>query len=178
MQNVVSVVLLTACFRIAPASNAAPGHGGAKAGVKHPAQSAQPAHRFRPGKSANVPWGSKERKAILDALRVPLQKEFKQKIKFYDTDVRSKADWAYVHSMARDEKGRKLKQWAEIADPMTSALLRKTKGRWRVVDWGASTSLDAIGDLRDSYPQAPRSIFPSLPSEYPGDGPDGYNNVD
>lgn len=125
--------------------------------------------------------GSPLRKAILHALRGPVEKEMKQAIVFYNVTLRVKDGWAYVATMARDTKGRKLKRWAPEVDPLTAALLRRERGRWRVLYWDAATDASPQGEMRERYPRAPRSLFPSMPSEFPGDGPmtgSGFNNRD
>ena len=128
--------------------------------------------------------GSKERKAILDALRKPVEKEMKQEVVFYDVTMKVKNGWAYVMADGRDTKGKKLKQWAPEVDPTFQALLRQDKGKWKVLSWGAGTGMDATSEARKKYPKAPRSIFPSMPDDFPGDGPysydkgDGFNNKD
>jgi hypothetical protein len=133
------------------------------------------------GGAYEPPPGSKERKLILDTLRVPVQKEVRQKVVFHSVEIRTKNGWAYVQAVTRDEKGKRLKRWAPQVDPMASGLLRQNGKKWRVLDWGASTDVAAVYDLRKAYPQAPRSIFPSLPDDFPGDGSyggDGFNNRD
>ena len=118
----------------------------------------------------------------MDALRVPVQKEVGQKVVFYDVTLRVKRGWAYVSASARDARGGKLKRFDPHIDPGTNALLRLRAGRWRVLDWGIATDAEPLYHIRHTFPQAPRSLFPSLPDEFPGDGPnepgDGFNNRD
>ena len=122
--------------------------------------------------------GSKERKAILDTLRVPVEKEMKQKVVFYDVKMKVKNGWAYVTADGRDTKGKKLKEWAPEIEPTFQALLRQTKGKWKVLSWGAGTGMDPTADAREKYPKAPRSIFPAMPDDFPGDAPYGQENKD
>lgn len=131
------------------------------------------------GKNFSPKPGSAARKAILDALRKPVEKDAGEKVIFYDVTVKVRNGWAYVSAMGRDTKGRKLKRWDVNIDPTTTGLLRQSGMRWRVLSWGAGTGMDAVSEARLKFPQAPKSIFPSMPDDFPGDGPyggDGYNN--
>ena len=51
--------------------------------------------------------GSKERKAILDTLRKPVEKEMKQKVVFYDVKMKVKNGWAYVMADGARRSGQK-----------------------------------------------------------------------
>jgi hypothetical protein len=125
--------------------------------------------------------GSKERAAVLDTLRKPVAREIRQKVVFYDVIVRAKNGWAYVFAMPRDRKGKVFKKFGPDMDPGVMALLRNKAGRWQVLVWGLATDAAPLYEARKKYPQAPRSIFPSLPNDFPGDGPEGgsgFNNKD
>ena len=121
--------------------------------------------------------GSSERKAILDTLRKPVEKEMKQKVVFYDVTLRVKNGWAYVEAYGRDTKGRSLKRWAPEVDPQTVALLRKKGKSWTVLYWGATTDESAHIECRKLNPKAPRSLFRSTPEEFPGDGQRTSTNI-
>lgn len=99
--------------------------------------------------------GSAERKAILNALRVPVEKEAKQKVVFHGVNIKVENGWAFVHSFAMDKAGKK----AVLGDLDTSALLRKIKGRWKVLHWGVAGDVSVPCDAYKKYPKAPRSIF-------------------
>ena len=99
--------------------------------------------------------GSAERKAILDALRVPAEKRARQKIVFHDVTMRVENGWAWTIAVARDKTGKKL----PLGDLMTCGLLRKTKGRWRVLHWGVAGDISVACEAMKKYPQAPRGIF-------------------
>ena len=99
--------------------------------------------------------GSAERKAILNALRVPAEKEAKQKVVFYSVDIKIDKGWAFLHCMAMDKTGKKY----VLGDLDTSALLRKINGRWKVLHWGVAGDISVACDAYKKYPKAPRSIF-------------------
>jgi hypothetical protein len=104
------------------------------------------------------PSGSAERKAILDALRVPVQRRVGQKVIFVVNHLRVQNGWAFFAGSARNSKGKTLGDkylWGE-----TSALLRKSSGRWRVLQWGFATDTSVMEECRNKYPNAPRAIFP------------------
>lgn len=137
-----------------------------------PAWSSTPSASFAPEQSSSVgstndsqphspPRGSAERSAILDALRKPLEKDAKQKIVFYEVQIKVMNGWAFVYAYTRDTEGKPLKQWGDFIDPGTGGLLRKKKKGWEVLDWGMATDSSPIEDAMRRFPRAPRSIFPS-----------------
>lgn len=141
---------------------------------------AKPQATFPNGTTAPAP-GSAERKAILDVLRPPISKEYGQTVVFYDVTLRVKNGWAYVSAYARDRRGKKMNRFASFIDPSTEALLQEKAGKWRVSSWGIATDASPLGEMRHKFPRAPRSIFPSMRDDFPGDGPeggDGFNNRD
>jgi hypothetical protein len=99
--------------------------------------------------------GSAERKAVLDALRVPAQKQAKQAIVFHDVTLRVESGWAWAMGVARDRTGKKL----PLGDLMTCGLLRKSGGRWKVLRWGVAGDIGIACDAAKKYPSAPRAIF-------------------
>jgi hypothetical protein len=99
--------------------------------------------------------GSAERKAILDALRVPVQREAKQAIVFHDVTLRVERGWAWVVCIAYDKSGKKL----PLGDLATNGLLRKVRGRWQVLHWGVAGDIGVACAAARQYPQAPRAIF-------------------
>ena len=98
--------------------------------------------------------GSAERKAILDALRVPAQREARQPIVFHDVTIRVENGWAWVLAVSRDKSGKKL----PLGDLITQGLLRKVKGRWRVQHWGVSGDIGVACAAAKAFPRAPRAI--------------------
>jgi hypothetical protein len=121
--------------------------------------------------------GSGERKAILDALRAPVESDMHQKVIFYDVSMNVKGNWTYVNAAGRDASGKRLKRFAPQVDPVFQALLHKVHNSWHVLSWGAGTGMDATIKARKSYPQAPKSIFPPDPYDFPGDVQDNNDSV-
>ena len=112
--------------------------------------------------------GSAERKEILDALRVPIEKELKQKIVFVIDDFNVQGAWAFVGGSPQAEGGgRPDYAGTEYQDAIDSeafdnnffALLKKTGGKWRLIT-------KAIGCTDVCYAEwwkdhkAPKAIFP------------------
>lgn len=99
--------------------------------------------------------GSAERTAILNALRVPIQREAGEKIVFHHVTIRVENGWAWVVALSKDKSGKKM----PLGDLMTQGLLRKVKGRWRVEHWGLSGDIGVACAAAKAYPKAPRAIF-------------------
>ena len=78
--------------------------------------------------------GSRERSAIMDALRVPVQKYHKGKRPTftYVDNFRVGGGWAHLSCQVVDSKGRPLETEMQLD---FSALLKWEKGKWRVVEW-------------------------------------------
>ncbi|HEX5704251.1 MAG TPA: hypothetical protein VFX97_13700 [Pyrinomonadaceae bacterium] len=113
--------------------------------------------------------GSVERKAITDALRVPVEKKLKQSVVFNIDHLKVQDDWAFMLGAPRKPGGGKLDysktSYAEaqrlgMFDDGISALLHKVRGRWTVVKYilGA-TDVPYIG--WDEEYRAPAGIFPN-----------------
>jgi hypothetical protein len=99
--------------------------------------------------------GSLERRQILNALRVPAEKQAKQKIVFYDVTLRVENGWAWTLAIARDQTGKKL----PLGDLMTCGLLRKVNGQWEVLHWGVAGDIGVACAAAKKYPAAPKAIF-------------------
>ena len=114
------------------------------------------------------PKGSAERAAILNALRIPVEKELKQKIQFSVQQFKSNGIWAFVGGDPQSASGGKPNYKgtgyqeaidADMFDNNFFALLKKTGGKWRVIT-------RAIGCTDVCYAtwwkdhKAPKGIFP------------------
>ena len=106
--------------------------------------------------------GSAERKAIMDAMRVPVQKETKYPVIFKVDSLKMQGDWAFYSGNALHKDGKPITQdflWGEMA-----ALLQKQKTKhgkkWKVLHWGFATDVGVCEESKRKYPQAPRGIFP------------------
>lgn len=121
------------------------------------------------GQGAYTPEkGSAERKAILDALRVPVERELKQKIIFSIDNFKVLGNWTFISGEPQNAEGgspdyrntpyREAVE-SDMFDNNFFALLKKTGGKWRVVT-------RAIGCTDVCYAtwwkdhKAPKGIFP------------------
>lgn len=112
--------------------------------------------------------GSPERKAILDALRTPVERDLKQKVVFVTDSFKVQGNWAFVSGTPQNTSGGQPDySRTKYADQFDSgafdnnffALLKKTAGRWKVTTY-------AIGCTDVCYAywwrrfKAPKAIFP------------------
>ena len=84
-----------------------------------------------------------ERKAVLDALRPAVEARLGPNVEFVVAHLRIEDGWAFIIADPQRKGGKAIDGWAifgEHFDNMdglrTEAVLRRTKGHWRVVDWG------------------------------------------
>lgn len=112
--------------------------------------------------------GSAERKAILDALRVPVERDLKQKIVFNTEYFNVSANWAFLGGDPQTPEGGKpnyrgTRYWeavrADMFDNNFFAVLRKTGGRWRVVTYAIGCTDVCYADWWRRH-RAPKAIFP------------------
>lgn len=111
---------------------------------------------------------SAERTAILDALRVPVEKDLKQKIQFSVSEFRSNGTWAFLSGEPQNSSGgrpnyRNTRYWeavqSEAFDNNFFALLKKTGGKWRVVTYAIGCTDVCYADWWKRH-KAPKTIFP------------------
>ena len=112
--------------------------------------------------------GSVERKAITDALRVPVEKKLKQSVVFNIDHLKVQDDWALLLGAPRKPNGDTIDysktSYAEqhrlgMFDDNISALMHKVRGRWTVVKYViGATDVSYIG--WDEKYGAPSGIFP------------------
>lgn len=112
--------------------------------------------------------GSAERKAIFDALRVPVEKELKQDILFAVSDLNVSGNWAFIGGEPQTKEGglpdyRNTKYQealeADMFDNNIFALLKKTGKKWRVVvHYIGCTDVCYATWWKDH--KAPKAIFP------------------
>ncbi len=120
------------------------------------------------GKVYTPKRGSAERKAIFNALRVPVEKQLKQSIVFAPSNFKVYNGWAFVGGEPLTRSGKKpdykgtIYQQdveADMFDNNFFALLRKTGGRWKVVKYYIGcTDVCYLG--WDKEYNAPKEIFP------------------
>jgi hypothetical protein len=114
---------------------------------------------------------SQERKAIMNALRAPVEKQLKRKVIFKVDELRVKDGWAFLRGVpqqpggkAMDYRGTPYQDALEAGafDDGICALLRKqgsgSKAKWRVVTYQIGAT-DVPYDGWDREYKAPSSIF-------------------
>ena len=121
------------------------------------------------GQSVHTPAkGSTERKLILDALRIPIEKELKQKIVFAAEHFHVAGNWVFVGGDPQSPGGGQPNyrgtpyQEAKDADMFDNnffALLKKTAGKWKVVHYAIGCTDVCYADWWRRY-KAPKAIFP------------------
>lgn len=116
--------------------------------------------------------GSSERKAIMDALRIPAQKDIGQKVIFKVGYLKVDQGWAFAmaepiqpDSKPLDWTKTKYKEAVagDVFGYTVIAILKQTNGSWKVLgyDLGA-TDLGPVETFQKRFRQAPKSIFPKL----------------
>ena len=111
-----------------------------------------------PGKTYTPKAGSKERKAIMEALRKPVTKRVRKPVIFRVGSLKVRDGWAFLQGQAQHTNGSALGDehlWGEV-----SALLRKKGSTWTVLHWGFATDTGTMDRARQKYPSAPKTIFP------------------
>lgn len=112
--------------------------------------------------------GSAERKAILDALRIPVERDLKQKVVFVTDNFNVQGTWAFVSGTPQDQKGNAPNysgtKYAEAVDSGAFdnnffALLRKTGGRWKVTTYAIGCTDVCYADWWRRF-RAPKAVFP------------------
>ena len=112
--------------------------------------------------------GSPERKAILDALRVPVERDLKQKVVFVTDHFKVQGTWAYVSGTPQNSSGGNPDySKTRYADQVDSgafdnnffALLRKAGGRWKVTHYLIGCTDVCYLDWWRRF-KAPKAIFP------------------
>ena len=112
--------------------------------------------------------GSPERKAILDALRVPVEKQLKQKVIFAAENFNVYGNWAFIGGTPQTPDGGQpdysgtsyARAKAEgMFDNNLFALLKKTAGVWKVVTLRIGCTDVCYADWWSRY-KAPKGVFP------------------
>ena len=111
---------------------------------------------------------SPERKAILDTLRIPVERRLKQKIVFRVDEIRVSGNWAFMSGapMAPDGKSPDYRNTpfsaaieAGAFDNNIFALFQKKAGKWKVVTYAIGCTDVCYADWHRRY-KAPKSVFP------------------
>lgn len=116
--------------------------------------------------------GSAERKAILDALRVPVEKRLKRKVVFKVDALKVLGGWAFVRGVPQQPGGKAMdyggtpyaQQVRDGAfDDGFSALLRQRAGKWSVVTYNIGATDVVWADWAEQH-KAPPELF-ELPQD-------------
>lgn len=112
---------------------------------------------------------SPERTAILNALRVPVEKALKQKIQFSVQTIKVQGNWAFVNGEPQNSSGEKPDysntEFQEAMDEGMfdnnfQALLKKTGGKWKVVTYAIGCTDVCWLGWEEEF-KAPKAIFPN-----------------
>lgn len=111
--------------------------------------------------------GSDERKAIMDALRVPVETELKKKVIFKIDHLKVKDGWAFMRGVPKETDGKPVEYKGTvyeeaikegIFDDWICALLKKSEGKWQVVVYSIGAT-DVAYEGWDQEHKAPSDIF-------------------
>ncbi|MFN2513477.1 MAG: hypothetical protein ABR568_18905 [Pyrinomonadaceae bacterium] len=111
--------------------------------------------------------GSVERKAIVDALRIPVGKQLKQPVIFKIDHLKVQNGWAFLNGKPQTPEGSAIDYTntvyqdavdAGAFDDGIVALLRKVKGQWTVVQYVIGATDVPYVDWDKEY-RAPKGIF-------------------
>lgn len=112
--------------------------------------------------------GSAERKAIFDALRIPVERELKQKIVFAAEHFNVAGRWAFVGGDPQSSDGGRPNYRgteyqeaidADMFDNNFFAILKKTGTKWKVVHYDIGCTDVCYASWWRRF-KAPKSIFP------------------
>jgi len=112
--------------------------------------------------------GSAERTAILNALRVPVERDLKQPVIFVAENFNVQGAWAFVSGTPQSANGGAPNyagtKYAEAEgegafDNNFFALLRKTAGKWKVTTYAIGCTDVCFSDWWKRF-KAPKAIFP------------------
>ncbi len=114
--------------------------------------------------------GSAERTAILNALRIPVERDLKQKIVFAADHFKVRGNWAYLSGAPQTATGgRPNYRNTKYRDAVDSgafdhnffSLLKKTAGKWKVTVYAIGCTDVCYLDWWSRY-KAPKSVFPRI----------------
>lgn len=127
---------------------------------------------FQPALTQGRVWspkaGSDERKIILNAARVPVERDLGQPIVFKVRSLRVSTDWAFVYGTPQRADGRPIDYtksiYAESAgedgfNDVAAVLLARDGGGWRVVTYSVGFG-DVVWDTWDEEFGAPEWLWP------------------
>ncbi len=111
--------------------------------------------------------GSVERKAVVDALRVPVEKQLKQPVIFKIDHLKVQNNWAFLTGRPQSSDGSAIDYANTVYhdavdsgafDDGIVALLRQVNGKWKVVQYVIGATDVPYVDWDKKY-RAPKGIF-------------------
>lgn len=115
-----------------------------------------------------VPTGDPQRRVLLDTIRPAIEGHIGQPVRFVVDKLQVQGDWAFYAGHIQQPNGRPIDfsrtPYAEALEegmfdgPNTYALLRRTGGQWRLVDWVVGPTDVTYAGWPDEY-GAPESLF-------------------
>lgn len=111
--------------------------------------------------------GDPTRKAVLDALRKPVEKELRQRVKFKVDHFKTQDTWAFLRGVPQKANGKPIDYRKtpyqrlireQVFDDGFCALLQKRRGVWHVVQYVIGAT-DVPWDGWDKQYKAPSAIF-------------------
>lgn len=113
--------------------------------------------------------GSKERKAILDAVRPPVEKLINQKVLFIVKKMKVADGWAYMELQPRQPNGNPINyaktRFAEDVsvgafEDQVVALVHKESGKWKIKEYTYGATDYSGDEWSKKYPAAKKLIRP------------------
>jgi hypothetical protein len=111
--------------------------------------------------------GSAERKAIVDALRSPVEKRLKQPVIFKIDHLKAQGKWAFLSGRPQTSDGSEIDYTGTVYEDAVDsgafddgivALLRNVNGKWTVVQYVIGATDVPYVDWDKKY-RAPKGIF-------------------
>ncbi len=111
--------------------------------------------------------GSSERKALMDALRIPVEKDLNKKVVFKVDHLKLQGDWAFMRGVPQQPSGARMDYRgtayqqaikAGFFDDWICALWRNQNGKWQVIRYVIGAT-DVVYDGWDKEYGAPSAIF-------------------
>jgi hypothetical protein len=102
--------------------------------------------------------GTKERTAILRALRKPVAKSLGKNTRFLFSGVKLRVGdrWAYIDAVTVDRQGRSV--GPDFTNEL-AALLRQENGKWYVVEWAYATDVISMA-WEEKHEDVPTRLWP------------------
>lgn len=111
--------------------------------------------------------GSRERRAILDAVRPAVERAYREKVKFSVRELQSNGDLALVFVVPLDSHGVYLgartlqdaRGHVLQLDGWVFAIVQRDGKRWRVLELDLTQELDGLETWPAAYPAIPADVF-------------------